>query len=240
MGNYERTSNDVDGVYWAYTGTGRPGLRERAVGYIDGKYLSTTWDFTGCGYYWYDECQTRIGYLIDKVLALDVLSSRRPTSPAATPRSTSASTRSATSSRTRSRFEQKFGALLTGSIHGIGPVFDKDAGGDWRPLQRSWSDARGLPEPRALDPSAGFTIQLYAGVYGLAGFPTTFDREYIDNTPDLRGRQRRGAGRRLGDPRRGDRRPSKLVSAGGTRSGSSTPTRSAARPTPRTRCRRRA
>ena len=44
------------------------------IGLIDGKYIDTTWDFNGCGYYWADECQTRIGYFVDKTVALDVLS----------------------------------------------------------------------------------------------------------------------------------------------------------------------
>ena len=33
-----------------------------------------------------------------------------------------------------------------------------------------------------IDPSAGFTLQLYAGVYGLSAFPTTFDQSFIQTT----------------------------------------------------------
>jgi hypothetical protein len=33
-----------------------------------------------------------------------------------------------------------------------------------------------------IDPSTGFTTQLYAGVFGLAGFPSTYDREFIETT----------------------------------------------------------
>ena len=70
------------GAYWLrarvfpgqrpYQQRGQPG--GTIVGLLDGKFIDTTWDFTNCGYYWADECQTRIGYFIDKTIALDVLS----------------------------------------------------------------------------------------------------------------------------------------------------------------------
>src|SRR6185436_5504097 len=33
-----------------------------------------------------------------------------------------------------------------------------------------------------IDPAGGFTLQLYAGLYGLSSFPTTFDHSFIDST----------------------------------------------------------
>ena len=49
------------------------GRSTQYVPILQGKYIDTTWDFNGCGYYWADQCQTRIGYLIDKMVAMDVL-----------------------------------------------------------------------------------------------------------------------------------------------------------------------
>ena len=33
-----------------------------------------------------------------------------------------------------------------------------------------------------IDPATGFSLQLYAGVYGLSSFPTSFDHSFIDTT----------------------------------------------------------
>jgi hypothetical protein len=52
------------------------------------------------------------------------------------------------------------------------------------PKQRSWIFDNPTESPMLdrIDPSTGFTIQLYAGLYGLAAFPTTFDHDFIDHT----------------------------------------------------------
>ena len=44
------------------------------VGIDVGRYEDTTWNFQGCGYFWGDECQSRIGYFPDKYLTLKILS----------------------------------------------------------------------------------------------------------------------------------------------------------------------
>src|SRR4030095_9202021 len=46
----------------------------RTIRMMERKFGDTTWDFDGCGYYWAEECQKRIGYMVDKTIALDVMS----------------------------------------------------------------------------------------------------------------------------------------------------------------------
>jgi hypothetical protein len=40
----------------------------------------------------------------------------------------------------------------------------------------------GTPGGTIFDPAGGFTLQLYAGLYGLSSFPSTFDHSFIDTT----------------------------------------------------------
>ena len=87
------------------------------IGLIDGKYIDTTWDFTGCGYYWADECQTRIGYFIDKTVALDVLSQSQAYF---TGRDTSTDVRKYAIGYIlpfKAQIQEKIGALLAERLH---------------------------------------------------------------------------------------------------------------------------
>src|SRR5262249_37352844 len=92
----------------------------------------------------------------------------------------------------KKQIEEKFGALFANDVQGYAPAFRKcdvrkDNGcpdGDYLPVQRSWTldDPTGMSTLDRIDPSTGFTIQLYESGYGLGGFPTTFDHEFIDTT----------------------------------------------------------
>ena len=162
----------------------RPAAKSSAC--IDGKYIDTTWDFDGCGYYWADECQTRIGYFVDKTVALDVLSQSQAYF---TGRDTSTDVRK----------------YAIGYILPFKKQMRRSSARCWRATTRSLApravDDRPddhvvqLPELGAeranpargqrgdlIDPAGGFTLQLYAGVYGLSAFPTTFDHVFIDTT----------------------------------------------------------
>src|SRR5439155_6370724 len=65
IGSYNPATNGLGQNYWTQA-SDSPGQGSRSVDYIDGAYIDTKWDFTGCGYYWADECQTRVGYMVDK------------------------------------------------------------------------------------------------------------------------------------------------------------------------------
>src|SRR5579871_530401 len=141
------------------------------VGLIDGKYIDTTWDFNGCGYYWAEECQTRIGYLVDKTIAMDVMSQMQAYF---TGRDTSTDVRQYAIGYFipfRRQIEEKFGAIFANDMQSIAPYFHRQ-NGDTVPLNPSWA----LDDPTIdknnrnkgtfgmIDPRTGFTVQLYAGV----------------------------------------------------------------------------
>jgi len=158
------------------------------VGLIDGKFIDTTWDFNNCGYYWADECQTRIGYFIDKTVAMDVLSQSQAYF---TGRDTSTDVRKYAIGYIlpfKTQIQEKIGALLAGDYASLAPRIDKapPPSGQTTPVKMpSWTLNQATPvagTEGVLDPATGFTMQLYAGVYGLSAFPTTFDQSFINTT----------------------------------------------------------
>ena len=154
------------------------------VGLIDGKFIDTTWDFTGCGYYWADECQTRIGYFVDKTIALDELSQSQAYF---TGRDTSTDVRKYAIGYIlpfKAQIQEKIGALLANDFTSIAPYWTNNNTVVNNP---GWSTnsanmAARPASPELLDPAGGFTLQLYAGLYGLSAFPTTFDHSFVDTT----------------------------------------------------------
>jgi hypothetical protein len=49
----------------------------------------------------------------------------------------------------------------------------------------SWAlnnTSTGTPKADLIDPTTGFTIQLYTAIYGLSEFPTTYDQDFVDTT----------------------------------------------------------
>jgi hypothetical protein len=160
--------------------TGDP--RIKTVGLIDGRFIDTRWDYDGCGYYWAEECQTRVGYTVDKTLALETLVDSQAYF---TGRDTNKDVRQYAIGYIipfKAQIEEKFGALFANDFKSLAPYFKKVQGQDL-PVQPSWVlDDPTIVKNDILDPAAGFTIQLYAGVYGMASFPTTFDHDYIDTT----------------------------------------------------------
>ena len=156
----------------------------RRVDFIDGKYIDSVWDSVNCGYYWAEECQTRIGYMVDKQIALDVLTDSQANF---TGRDTSTDVRKYAIGYIvpfKKQIEEKWGALLSGDYFGFAPVLQQKNAQEYALVQHSWvlDDPTAFPKLDRVDPEAGFTLQLYAGVYGLSSFPTTFDHEFLDNT----------------------------------------------------------
>ncbi|MFM2153564.1 MAG: hypothetical protein RL199_1999, partial [Pseudomonadota bacterium] len=153
----------------------------RKVGLLDGKYIDTTWNYD-CGYYWSDECQSRIGYFVDKTLALDVLSQSQAYF---TGRDTSVDVRRYAIGYVlpfKAQLEEKIGAMLSDDFQSTAPYFVRE-GSQWTIANDPWSLADpSAPKADRIDPAMGFTLGLYAGAYALASFPTTFDHEFLDNT----------------------------------------------------------
>ena len=164
----------------------QPGLsgNTNIIGFIDGKFIDTTWDFSGCGYYWGDECQTRIGYFVDKTVALDVLSQSQAYF---TGRDTSTDVRKYAIGYIlpfKAQIQEKIGALLADDFTSIAPYWTN---GNTTVVNPGWSlNSQNMgarpASPELIDPAGGFTLQLYAGLYGLSAFPTTFDHSFVDTT----------------------------------------------------------
>jgi hypothetical protein len=154
------------------------------VNVLDGKWSTSTWDFNGCGYYWADECQSRIGYFLDKTFAIETLTDSMAYF---TGRDTSVDVRLYAIGYIlpfKNQLTEKFGALLAGDVSSFAPAVMADGKTIIKP---SWAigpvgQTTGSPPSGYVDPAAGFTLQLYAGVYGLAGFPATFDQTFVDAT----------------------------------------------------------
>jgi hypothetical protein len=86
----------------------------------------------------------------------------------------------------RNQLLEKFGALLAGDYGSLAPRLSTDGR---TVVKKSWTldgiaaDQTGpQPAPPLIDPATGFTLQLYAGVFGLSGFPSTFDQSFVDAT----------------------------------------------------------
>jgi len=153
----------------------------KTVGLLDGKYPGTSWDFEACGYYWADECQTRIGYLLDKEAALDVLSQSQAYF---TGRDTSTDVRQYAIGYVlpfKAQLEEKLGAMFAQDYQSFAPSWPSSS--TEPPTMASWlMDDPSANRGELIDPQAGFTLNLFAGVYALAAFPGTYDHSFIDNT----------------------------------------------------------
>jgi hypothetical protein len=154
------------------------------IGLLDGKYSTSSWD-GNCGYYAFDECQSRIGFFLDKILALQVMASGSGINFIG--RDTIADARAYALGYIlpfRKQILEKFGALLSGDYTALAPTLSADGVTIQKP---SWTLTKGTVAPatgasRLIDPGIGFTLQLYATFYGLAGFPATFDQTFVDAT----------------------------------------------------------
>jgi hypothetical protein len=181
-------SNDLPFDYYKF---GRDDLSGGAgatvIGLLDGKFGETTWDFDRCGYYWADECQTRIGYFIDKTIALDVLSQSQAYF---TGRDTTTDVRRYAIGYYRifkQQVQEKLGAMLAGDLTSLAPrLVPGSTPGTASVAYPDWAlDNKNFqtPDTRPLiDPAGGFTLNLYAGVYAMSAFPSGFDNDFVDTT----------------------------------------------------------
>jgi hypothetical protein len=184
-------TTDFPITYWKqFSDTSSANTGTRFVPILEGKFVDTTWDFEGCGYYWADQCQTRIGYLLDKITAMDVLTQSQAYF---TGRDTATDVRRYAIGYIRpfkNQITEKIGALLAGDYQSLSPVIAANPDKTNRVVFDSWAlnndstSSTNLTSKAGniMDPSTGFTMQLYAAVYGLSEFPTTFDQDFVDNT----------------------------------------------------------
>jgi len=147
------------------------------VSLTDGRWLETTWDFDS-GYYWDDKVM-RVGFFLDKALAMELMSD--PTTWFMG-RDTAADIRQYQLSyytNFRDQMVDLFGGLMGDTVDSLAPYRARD-GSFHRP---DFLDTdRDLP-PGALpiDPQTGFTVQLFAAVYGMTMMSDNFDTTFIDS-----------------------------------------------------------
>ncbi|MCS6913412.1 MAG: hypothetical protein RMK29_02360 [Myxococcales bacterium] len=178
-------SSDFPGSYWKQFRDRPfqdPSIRNIPIG--QGRHENTTWDFEGCGYYWYEQCMTRIGYFHDKRVALEILTESQAYF---TGRDTATDVRKYAIGYFRlfpAQLQDKFGAILAGDYAGYAPRFT-DAMGNM--TQRSWTTGRFStavvpPADAIVEPATGFTLQVLTGLRALAEISSGFDRDIIENT----------------------------------------------------------
>ncbi|MBJ94792.1 MAG: hypothetical protein CMP23_10025 [Rickettsiales bacterium] len=147
------------------------------VGVTNGRYLSTDWDFDQ-GYFW-DDAISRVGFFSNKVLAMEALFD--PTTYFLG-QDTAADIRG---------FRVNYGAnFLAPLTELVGDLMVGDAPGfapyelDSQVVFPDYADHPVvLPQGAVhIDPNAGFTIQLYTMLLGLALLPDTYDSNIIDST----------------------------------------------------------
>lgn len=158
------------------------------VDITQGRYETTSWNFNGCGYYWGDECQSRIGYFLDKWMVLYELGQSQAYF---TGRDTSVDVRKYAIGYWlpyKNQILDYYGHFFAGDYSKFAPYYlGANEGlakldfptGKWL---NSAGDVVASPSGPRLDPEAGFSMQMWAGVWGMAGFSSTFDQGFIDAT----------------------------------------------------------
>ncbi len=142
-----------------------------------GRYFTTEWDYDS-GYYWYEHIKY-IGSFHDKVLAMLNL---------ADPETWFLGKDTATDVRQYAiNYYRLFGqqmietwaAALTDHWDRVAPVWDGTA---LKP--RPMSDMMNAPKDGAIpiDPQIGFSVQLFAGVFGITLIPGTYDPTFFDSS----------------------------------------------------------
>ncbi|HAN30561.1 MAG TPA: hypothetical protein DCQ06_03095 [Myxococcales bacterium] len=175
VGSYAKRPQADGSSLWQAGGGGNLSL-----GVTDARYYSTSWSFGGqggreCGYFWY-ECLERIGFYVDKVMAMMAISDSRTNFVArANPidiREWHVSYYNTFSESIRTINA----ALQSGDWSRVGPF--RDGAGKIR--FPNYAGKLTTIHPDAIDPAADFTVQLYFSLLGQANFMTNYDRAFLD------------------------------------------------------------
>ena len=148
------------------------------LGVDQARYYSTNWAFGGgardCGYFW-NECLSRIGFYIDKILAMYALSDSQTYFVA---RASPIDIRDwhvsyySTFAKSLRRINA---AMQSGDWSRVGPYMSK---GKLR--FPNYSGNLNTKHSNPVDPAADFTVQLYFSLLGQANFMSNYDRDFID------------------------------------------------------------
>ena len=147
------------------------------LGVDQARYYSTNWSFGGandCGYFW-QECLHRIGFYVDKVMAMEAISDSRTNFVARASPIDIRDWHVSYYNTFGDNIRQIHAALQSGDWSRVGPFLQ---GGKLR--FPNYSGALGTNHSQPVDPAADFTVQLYFALLGMANFQTNFDRRFYD------------------------------------------------------------
>jgi hypothetical protein len=174
---YAMQTDGAGEQYMMSSATGQ-GLR---AGLNSGRFFTTAWwDANGddnCGMYWW-ECLHHYGFYLDKVMALTALTDSNTYFVA---RDTAEDIR-----QWRINFYDNFGPQLNNFLGGVLAL-------DYSEIGPGLTGGDNLHFPdyvlgtaksagQTVNPAAGFTVQLYAAVLGMARLQNNFDRSFLDSS----------------------------------------------------------
>jgi hypothetical protein len=148
---------------------------ELSIAVGDGRYLETTWNFDE-GYYWFDQLE-RTGYYYDKILAIETLTDPQAffvgQDEAADVRGFAISFHTTFPDATNGLL----GSVLADDWIGYAPRANVTGELIYpTPSQLERRNATGVP----IDPRTGYSVQLFAAIYGMAFIPLSYDRTFLE------------------------------------------------------------
>ena len=171
VGTYgNRTQPDGTKLY-KNEGTGVP------LGVDEARYYSTNWSFGGdkdCGFFW-QECLHRIGFYVDKVMAMEAISDSRTNFVAKASPIDIRDWHVSYYNTFGESIRRIHAAMQSGEWSRVGPWLQ---GGKLR--FPNYSGNLQTKHSNAFDPAADFTVQLYFALLGMANFQTNYDRRFMD------------------------------------------------------------
>jgi hypothetical protein len=163
---------------WQESAFGIGGLK---LSVANARYYSTAWTGAGggagrsCGFFFW-ECLQRIGFYVDKVLAMEAMSDAE-THFVARANPIDVRDRKVSYYTTFSDAIRRINAAMqAGDWSRVGPYLDKDL----KPKFPNYAGKLDTVHDNAVSPAAEFTVQLYFAMLGLARFQGTFDRRFVD------------------------------------------------------------
>jgi len=169
-----------------------------ATDITNGRYFTTSWNDTNynrkCGYEWW-ECLHHMGFYLDKVMALIILSNPQTYFVARDTAEDIRQWRISFFDNYTDQIVDFFGGLLAEDYSGIAPWFDPTKPRDKTVMSKGvkWTNGMAMrnyasPSLDPTKPAAGapveaatrFTLQLYAGVLGMFRFHNNFDNEFVE------------------------------------------------------------
>jgi len=178
-GNYDNPRTQPDGTRLAEAS--QSFIPAFSLGVDEARYYSTDWSRGGdgnrnCGYMWY-ECLNHIGFYLDKIMAIEAMTDSSTNFVA---RATPVDIREWEVSYYNTFPDQIAAineAIMSQDWSAVGPYME---GGELK--FPNYTGALDRPNANPIDPFAGFTVQLYWQVLGLARFPNNFDRAFVQES----------------------------------------------------------